>query len=250
MNWSSISKKSNLGKLLRLPLQFVPKNIAVPVVQGPLKGMKWITGSSTNGCWLGSFEYDKQIAFAKIITKGSIVYDLGAHVGFYTLLSSKLVGPKGRVIAFEPLPRNIALLNKHLDINHLTNVTIIEAAVSDKSGFTIFKEGLNHTMGHIDIGNGTLQIKVVSIDELIVSKSLPSPDYLKIDIEGNELLALKGAYWVIQQKHPTIFLATHGKQLHTECCALLSSWGYRLNPLIGSFGNTIETTDEFVAVFP
>ena len=83
-------------------------------MQDKLKGKKWIVGSSNHGCWLGTYEFAKQRLFSETIREGSIVYDIGAHLGFYALLASVLVGPKGRVVAFEPLTKNICFLEKHL----------------------------------------------------------------------------------------------------------------------------------------
>ena len=97
MNFSGISNKKLLGKLLRFPFRFIPTDMRMPILQGRLKGKKWIVGSSNHGCWLGSYEYEKRLVFEKTVTKGSIVFDIGAHVGFYTLLASVLVGPGGRV---------------------------------------------------------------------------------------------------------------------------------------------------------
>ncbi|MHB9011046.1 MAG: hypothetical protein ACYC49_02335 [Ignavibacteriaceae bacterium] len=92
MNISKISYKSIIGRLIRLPLKLIPAKTVLPIMQGPLKGKKWIKGSSINGCWLGSYENDKQILFREYIKEGMVVYDIGANAGFYTLLSSLLVG--------------------------------------------------------------------------------------------------------------------------------------------------------------
>ncbi len=75
------------------------------VVQGPLRGKRWIAGSSNHGCWLGSYELAKQRKVIELVRPGMVCWDVGAHVGFYTLLFAELVGPLGRVFAFEPLPR-------------------------------------------------------------------------------------------------------------------------------------------------
>ncbi len=114
MNFSGVSRQTVVGKLLRLPLRLLPDGMAVPVLQGPLKGKRWLVGSSTHGCWLGSYEYEKQRLFAKKIKAGAVVFDIGANVGFYTLLTAMLVRPEGRVVAFEPVPRNIDFLRKHI----------------------------------------------------------------------------------------------------------------------------------------
>ena len=82
MNFSSISDRSLLGKALRAPLKFIPTELVVPILQGRLKGKKWVNGSSNHGCWLGSYELGKQLIFSATIKEGSVVFDLGANVGF------------------------------------------------------------------------------------------------------------------------------------------------------------------------
>jgi FkbM family methyltransferase len=234
MNWSGIDSKSVFGKILRLFLMLVPKKTIVPIMQGRLKGTKWIVGSSTHGCWLGSYEYEKQKLFEQKITHGSIVYDLGAHVGFYTLLASKLTGPSGKVISFEPIQSNLNYLKKHIQINDIKNVAIIEAAVSDMSGTVSFKEGHSSTTGHIaPATEEAIKLKTVSLDELISLGKIPPPDFIKIDIEGAEALALGGAKKMLGNIHPAIFLATHGKIVHEECCKLLKSLAYNIETIDG-----------------
>src|SRR5947208_793716 len=96
-----------LAKLVRLPLRLIPSQSIVRIRSGDLRGWRWIVGSSTNGCWLGTYESHMQRLFREHIGPGSTVFDIGANVGFFTLLASKLAGEAGRVYAFEPLPRNL-----------------------------------------------------------------------------------------------------------------------------------------------
>jgi len=214
-------------------------------MQGRLKGKKWIAGSSNHGCWLGSYEYAKRITFEKTVTQGSVVFDIGANVGFYTLLASVLVGARGRVFAFEPFPANVVYLKEHLQLNNIDNVTVVEAAVSDKCGTAFFDEGPSSSMGHIS-ANGRLRVRTVAIDELVARKELPVPDYIKMDIEGGEGLALSGAKATLAQFHPTIFLATHGSSIHQECCRLLQSLDYELQPIDGV---DLQSSSEILATY-
>lgn len=245
MNFSGISSKSVLGRLLRLPLQAVPKSAILPIVQGKLQGYKWIAGSSNHGCWLGSYEYEKQQLIGKTVQPGTVAFDIGAHVGFYTLLFSELVGPKGQVFAFEPHPGNLEYLKRHLSINQVSNVQVVEGAVSDASGRVLFKQGPNSSMGHVS-DSGDFEVEQYSLDALVIEGNLPVPHYMKIDIEGAEYKALNGARRILQQFHPVIFLATHGAQVHQDCCQFLLDLGYELTAISGE---TISDTDEMVASF-
>jgi hypothetical protein len=116
----------------------LPRETVVPVIRGPLRGARWIAGSANHGFWLGTFEPGKLRAFCEAVRPGDVVYDVGAHVGLYTLLAARRVGPAGHVFAFEPSHRNLAHLHRHCTLNHAANVRIVEAAVSDIDGMLAF----------------------------------------------------------------------------------------------------------------
>ncbi len=128
MNFSAISNETLLGRMLRLPFRLIPTNAQMRILQGHLRGKKWIAGSGNHGYWLGSYEYQKQKIFSEEIRPGDVVYDLGANVGFYSLLASFLVGPKGRVYSFEPLPSNLEFLRNHLALNKVSNCVVYGVA--------------------------------------------------------------------------------------------------------------------------
>jgi FkbM family methyltransferase len=243
LNFSGLSESSVLGRLLRKALQLVPASAIVPVLQGPLRGAWWITGSATHGCWLGSYESDKQLTFGASVGPGNVVYDVGANVGFYTLLASRLVREKGWVYSFEPWPDNVALLNRHLQLNHVVNVTVIPAAVAAKSGEMRFAQGEIHQQGRLS-ETGSLKVRVVSLDDLVLNGSARPPHVIKIDVEGAELDVIRGAENVLRTYKPIIFLATHSKDAHQGCCEFLLSRGYSLTSLSGE---DLDKTDELRA---
>lgn len=244
INYSGINSKGLMGRLLRLPLRLLPRHLAVPIVQGPLRGKKWIVGSSNHGCWLGSYEAEKQLLMARLIKSGSVVLDIGANVGFYTLLASSLVGNEGSVFAFEPLPSNIDYLERHLKMNAVHNVTLIRAAVSDRSGMASFQAGGSNSTGRLD-EKGAIPVEMVSLDELFFKGVFPLPDYLKIDVEGAELSVLNGARHLLGKSCPMIFLATHGSEVHSRCLSLLRSVGYVCRPVDPAMD--IASCDELLA---
>jgi FkbM family methyltransferase len=232
MDFSSISKKKFIGKLLRLPLRLIPHGTKMPILQGKLRGKKWIVGSSNHGCWLGSYEYKKRVLFENTVRPGNIVFDIGAHVGFYTVLSSVLTGPTGKVYAFEPLPRNQDYLKDHLRLNNITNAEVIDAAVSDSCDTVYYKEGSNRSTGRLD-DEGEIQVRTVTLDWLVEKGGISIPDQIKIDVEGGELAVLNGGKLLFERSRPTVFLATHGRIIHQRCCELLSSLGYRFQTIDG-----------------
>ena len=210
-----------------MPLKLIPANTEMPILQGRTRGLRWIVGSSDHGCWLGSYEAAKQRALVALAREGSVFYDIGANVGFYTLLGSALVGPAGRVIAFEPVARNLEYLRRHLEINRITNVTVIDSAVSDESGDRSFMAGASNATGRLSPTGDTV-VPVETLDALIARGIIPDPDIIKMDIEGGELNALSGAKRMLERVKPTILVATHSESIHQACIEFLTGLGYRL----------------------
>lgn len=244
MNSAALSADTFLGRILRQPLKLVPAQMPMPILQGRLRGKRWIAGAHTHGCWLGTYEHEKQKLFALEVKEGDTVYDIGANAGFYTLLASVLVGPIGHVYAFEPLPRNVNFLREHLSLNQITNVDVVEAAVADKDGEEYFDDSAGAAMGHL-AASGNKRVKTVVIDELVNKKMLPAPASLKIDVEGAEFLVLSGAKKVLQEIRPKIFLSTHGPAVHLQCCDLLKRLDYKLHP-VGA--KDVANSDEIFAI--
>lgn len=220
-----LSANTSLGRLVRLPLRLIPADAVVRVLQGRAMGMKWIAGSGMHGYWLGTWEASKRRLFERTVKPEDVIYDIGANVGYYTL-SAAAAAPRGRVIAFEPLPRNLAYLRKHVEMNRLTNVEIIAAAVSDTEGTATFDDSWNHAMGRLS-DKGRLAVRTVAIDAF----DLPPPKVVKMDIEGGEVAALRGMKRILTEHRPTVFLATHGDEIEAKCLRLLREIGYRIETL-------------------
>jgi FkbM family methyltransferase len=244
MNFSGISSEKPLGCVLRLPLRLLPKRLVVPILQGPNRGLRWIVGSGTHGCWLGSYEPVKQQRIAEALQPGDVFYDVGANVGFYTLLASRVVGPSGLVVAFEPLPRNLVFLRRHVQLNRCGNVKVVEAAVSRLTGTKRFDPGTDPSSGRLS-DEGAIEVRTVALDDLVTDdKQLPPPSVIKMDIEGGEVLALQGAMRVLAEYRPTIFLSSHGHDIHIECVQRLNDLGYEVE---GLDGGSVDETWEIVA---
>jgi FkbM family methyltransferase len=209
------------------PLRLIPEDSIWPILTGPLRGKRWIVGSSRRACWLGLYERHFQKVLCQQLKPGAVFYDIGANVGFYSLLASGLV-QSGQVYSFEPVPRNVAFLRRHVELNQLTNVRILEVAVADHEGSALFQESEDPASGHL--GNGELRVSVTSVDSLLERNEISFPDCIKIDVEGAELKALLGARNCLMRYKPTIFLATHGVQVHADCHRLLDAWGFTFQP--------------------
>jgi FkbM family methyltransferase len=244
MNSAGLKIGSVTEQLGQAMLRIVPRTAVVRVLSGPLRGRKWIAGASTNSCWLGVYEMEKQNVFRSLIRPRDVVYDLGANVGFYSLLASVLVGPQGRVFSFEPLPRNLALLRRHLGENRITNCVIVASAVSNREGIAPFEAQCDPHMTKLS-ATGNITVTLASLDDLLGRGEILPPNVIKCDIEGAEFDALIGARTLLERYHPTILLATHGRTVHTLCCDFLLARGYSVRAL--AKGMPLAQSTELVA---
>jgi FkbM family methyltransferase len=156
------------------------------------------------------------------IGRGSTVFDVGAHIGEWTLLFSELVGPSGRVVAFEPDPVARASLKKNLAMNGVSNATVEEVCVSDKAGRATlraarFGSGLSSIVRPHGEGGGynELEVDATTLDEYCEARAV-SPDWIKIDAEGSEPLIVRGMQRLIEDRHPQAILEFHSDGLTDE----------------------------------
>ncbi len=152
----------------------------------------------------GTYESDELDRFLSLILPGAVVADIGANIGLWSVLLSKAVGPTGQVLAFEPSPDNVKLLESNLRRNGCTNVRIIAAAVGRASGtgsLEISTAGATHRLAPAG-GTGDISVDVVSLDSFVAANHLVV-DAVKIDIEGFEPEAFEGMRQVLA-RHPLL----------------------------------------------
>lgn len=213
---------TTVGRLIRLPLRLIPSDAEVPILTGPLRGCKWTARAGNHGCWLGTYELTTQRRIVTEIGTCDVAVDLGANHGFFTLLLSKHCR---RVVAVEPFPPNIVLLQRHLSINHIENCSVVRAAVARESGNTSFSEGSNHATGRISPG-GAITVNTVSLPDLMATFGPAS--FIKMDVEGAELEALIGGSDYLRQFRPKLLISTHSVQIRQQCLDLLGKLGFTL----------------------
>ncbi len=203
-------------------------NLALPILRGPLKGARWLLATRIN-FFLGTYEPEQTAAFLQAVRPGSVVYDVGAHYGYYSLLASRLVGPTGRVVALEPSPRNLSKLRRHVELNHASNVTVVETAVSDREGESRFDNRAGSGVGRLS-PEGPLTVPVTTLEAL--AARFPAPNVIKIDVEGAEEAVLDGGRGLLEHAKPALFLSTHGPALHQSCERTLAGLGYSVRELV------------------
>jgi FkbM family methyltransferase len=231
IHFSDIPTSSILGRSLRWILGWIPAGTVVPVLQGTLRGTRWIVGAQTHGMWLGSYEVALQCGIGTVLKKGQVFYDIGANVGFYSLLGARLVGEGGRVYAFEPLSRNLHYLNRHILLNKISNVTIVPKALSNYVGLGYF-EVKGDSTSHLS-DSGIFGAEVTTLDAFLGWEGVKPPDVMKIDVEGEELNVMEGATKCLSEYHPLIFLSIHSEGLYTRLWDFVSTLGYRVQTLDG-----------------
>ena len=146
---------------------------------------------------LGAFENYESEIFRKAIKPGMNIVDIGAQIGYYTVIFGARTGPSGKVFAFEPEKHNHSFLEKNIKENKLLNVSIINKAVSDMAGSRLlFLEQDNR--GHNSFAKDTekpgegVVVETDTLDNMLKAFDSPKIDILKIDIEGAEPIALRG----------------------------------------------------------
>ena len=189
------------------------------------------------------YEFREEIAGA--VSGGDTVVDVGANVGQYCALLAEMVGPEGRVIAFEPLPRTFRILESVVGGLGLSNVDAFQLALADVNGITEFtgvldEDGLPDSgLAHlVEVGAfGTVEVPVARLDSLFEQTlRIDGCSLLKIDTEGAELLVLRGALAFLETHRPMILVEMDtGMQARYDCSpkqtvAFLERLGYECPP--------------------
>lgn len=188
------------------------------IAGGILRGSQILLDmQSEKDYWLGTYEVDLQAAFQKFCEPGMVVYDIGANIGYISLMAAKLVGKDGRVFAFEPLPANCERFRKNVALNGLQAViSLQQAAVIDRPGKITFMVHRSGAMGKAQGSLGRdeeymdrIEVDAIGLDDFIFHDRNPKPDLIKMDIEGGETLAVDGMQRTLHEARPTILIEIH-----------------------------------------
>jgi FkbM family methyltransferase len=186
----------------------------------------------------GVLEPEVQEALRRTVASGAVVYDVGANVGFFSLLSAKLAGPGGRVEAFEPVPDNAAAIRANAALNGLETIGVHQAAVSDRNGTARLCIPTESSWSHLtDRGQhpateSVIDVQLTVLDDQIDAGALPRPDVVKIDVEGFELQAINGLRRTLARHPVTIICELHGT--NREVLDVTSALGYEVTNLEGA----------------
>jgi FkbM family methyltransferase len=179
-----------------------------------------------------------QEALRRHVAPGAVVYDVGANIGFFSLLAASLVGPTGRVEAFEPMPSSAEAIRANATLNGLDTIRVHQVAVADRSGLQTLLLHSEDSESHLaDRGRhraitGELAVDVIALDEHIENGLVPIPDVIKIDVEGSEIAVIRGLERTLHLRDVTIVCELH--ETNHEVAHLLTDLGYAFHNLDGT----------------
>ena len=182
------------------------------IASGPGKGLRFDVGPTTAGFVCGDYEVPVQKAVASLLREGDVFYDIGANVGFFSVLAGRLVGQAGAVFAFEPVPANASTVERNARLNRLGNIEVLRVAVSHHTGKSeLF---LAHYAGGAALKSagvppdlaGSIVVDTSSIDDLVEHRRIRPPDVVKIDVEGAEKDVLQGMLIALREWRPKVIL--------------------------------------------
>jgi FkbM family methyltransferase len=179
----------------------------------------------------GSAEPKVQQVLAEHLRPGMVFYDLGANIGFFTLIAARLVGREGRVFSFEADPELAARLRRNVERNNFAWVTVEEKAIWSTSGPLQFHRADPTASPDRGLGFVTttpvlqaILVEGVTLDSCI--RTLPAPDLIKCDVEGAEVEVMRGARELLHCKRPKILCEFHSEQIRASLISELSSSDY------------------------
>jgi FkbM family methyltransferase len=190
----------------------------VRVRSGVARGMRMeLNLTREKAYWLGHYEPELQETLRLHVRPGSVVYDVGAHIGFASLCAAKL---GAHVFAFEPDPDNAARLRRNVELNAAA-VEVVEAAAWDADGEVRLDAGGSARQRAIRAGSGVRSVTLSSF-----AAGRPAPDLVKIDVEGAEGPVLRGASALLAEAAPVVVCEIHGEEAERQVHAALGN--YRL----------------------
>jgi len=212
----------------------------------PRKALTWVQvqGGAAKGLWLhlnprtgrayfeGGGECEVQQALQKHLRPGMTFYDVGANVGFFSLIAARLVGEQGRVVAFEADPEIAGRLREHVARNAFSWVEVNEKAVWSERKTVYFARtdpetspdrGLGHVADTSSVD--TIEVSAISLDEFAQSRG--APDFVKCDVEGAEVDVFRGAGRLLREKRPVIVCEMHSAENQRALVKTFEGLNYR-----------------------
>jgi FkbM family methyltransferase len=236
----AIYKIKPLARLIRGGLnRAAPTGLSqVKIAAGDLAGYTLLLDMQTEkDYWLGTYEPDLQAALHELVQPGAVIYDVGANIGYVSLLLAKAAGETGKVYAFEALPDNAERWRKNVELNGLSaRMNLYAGAVTRAAGpvrFLVHASGgmgkAVGSAGRADQYQTEIEVPGISLDEFVYGQGNPPPQVVKMDIEGGEVMALPGMHRVLAEARPLMLMELHGPESARTAWETLTAAGYEIH---------------------
>ena len=209
----------------------------IQIQHGPAESL-WIRVNPRTGqnVQQGIGEPQVQQALVKHLRPGMTFYDLGANIGYFSLIAARLVGPTGRVVSFEADPEIAARLRENLARNNYSRARVEQKAVWSQDTTVSFSRVDPHTspdrgLGHVstDSSGDTITVEAVSLDSYVTAQN--SPDFLKCDVEGAEVEVFRGAGRLLAERRTILLVEMHNSENQRTLTQKFVDLGYTVRNL-------------------
>lgn len=260
MNWMSVVQQLSTSLPLRkiytlanrVPiLGFALKNLSRTAIPSDALVWKSIRSGPGKGLWIhlnpryemeyleGDYEAPVEQVLLSNLRSGTAFYDVGAHIGVFSLIAARNLGTQGSVFAFEPDPSNVRRIREHIARNQLDAIRIIPKAVSSTDGHLRFQRASFHSSMNRGVlvqdastEGSTIEVESITLDA--VAREHASPNLIKIDVEGSEAAVLQGSEEIFRSAKPRLVCEIHHEQASTDVTRWLLERGYKFQWLESS----------------
>lgn len=226
---------------------------------GPAMGLRIGRAEASADYQLGTNELPVQIAIADTLAAGDVFFDVGANVGFFSLLAGRIVGPSGAVSAFEPVPANVARIRANARRNGLANIDVLEVALSDAGGTTTLLLAAHPggaavaSAGAPPDAIGSIEVTTATVDDLVDAGRVRPPTLVKIDVEGAECEVIEGMKRTLRTHRPVVICEIDGEEpvalaaKRSRILGLLRAAGYMIEDLSPSYPGSTWLVEHILA---
>lgn len=252
------------GLIRRILNRAAPEGLTeVTVAAGALQGARLLLDiKSEKYYWLGNYEPMLQKAIVDFVKPGMVIYELGANIGYITLIFARAVGATGKVFAFEPLPSNIKRLRSNINLNNANHIVhLVPKAVSNDGKNAKFLVHSSTGMGKLKGIHGRdvpyvreVDVFTVCLDDFVYQDLNPSPNIVKMDIEGGGEKAIFGMERILSEVRPICFWELHGPEEGHIARSALRRQGYSIRRMASGYPEIEDESElgwkEYIVALP
>jgi FkbM family methyltransferase len=253
--------KTNAKKLVRTFFSlYFAGNKSIPIMAGPLKGryLPKAEALSNLSMLLGRYEPQVVSLLLSMSNPIKVAYDIGAHVGFITLVLAERLSSDGKVFAFEPAPENIAVMQQLIIENSLQHkVSLLPFALTNLNGNQKLIKWKSSSMyllesaldGQNACDCSSTNVTTCTLDSFVFEQLNPPPELIKIDVEGAEALVIQGGLRTLDVYSPKLIIEIHGPKNAQKIWELLRSFCYSWDHLTSNGREEVPSEKKLFSFF-